>query len=153
MQKVPSNSAKLLKEKAAKFNRDMVSGSAEVLLNDFKEILPYKDNKVYGLVCRQIMWRLVCSMKKVCAYLLSLSLILSLASCGGDSESSTSLSDRTSAGSSAVSSAAGEFDQEVEINIALHTADGIHDEAIKLFKEKIEEASGDAPRYFGRMDP
>ena len=64
MQKVPSNSAKLLKEKAAKFNRDMVSGSAEVLLNDFKEILPYKDNKVYGLVCRQIMWRLVCSMKK-----------------------------------------------------------------------------------------
>ena len=83
-------------------------------------------------------------MKKVCAYLLSLSLILSLASCGGDSESSTSLSDRTLAGSSAVSSAAGEFDQEVEINIALHTADGIHDEAIKLFKEKIEEASGGA---------
>ena len=83
-------------------------------------------------------------MKKVCAYLLSLSLILSLAGCGGDSQSSTSLSDGTSAGSATASSATGEFDQDVEINIALHTADGIHDEAIKLFKEKIEEASGGA---------
>lgn len=83
-------------------------------------------------------------MKKVCAYLLSLSLILSLAGCGGDSQSSTSLSNGTSAGSATASSATGEFDQDVEINIALHTADGIHDEAIKLFKEKIEEASGGA---------
>ena len=83
-------------------------------------------------------------MKKVCAYLLSLSLILSLAGCGGDSQSSTSLSDGTSAGSATASSATGEFDQDVEINIALHTADGIHDEAIKLFEEKIEEASGGA---------
>ena len=83
-------------------------------------------------------------MKKVCAYLLSISLILSLAGCGGDSQSSTSLSDGTSAGSATASSATGEFDQDVEINIALHTADGIHDEAIKLFKEKIEEASGGA---------
>ena len=76
-------------------------------------------------------------MKKVCAYLLSLSLILSLAGCGGDSQSSTSLSDGTSAGSATASSATGEFDQDVEINIALHTADGIHDEAIKLFKKKL----------------
>ena len=83
-------------------------------------------------------------MKKVCAYLLSLSLILLLAGCGGDSQSSTSLSNGTSAGSATASSATGEFDQDVEINIALHTADGIHDEAIKLFKEKIEEASGGA---------
>ena len=75
---------------------------------------------------------------------MSLSLILSLAGCGGDSQSSTSLSDGTSAGSATASSATGEFDQDVEINIALHTADGIHDEAIKLFKEKIEEASGGA---------
>ena len=83
-------------------------------------------------------------MKKVCGFLLSLSLILSLAGCGGDSQSSPSLSDGTSAGSATASSATGEFDQDVEINIALHTADGIHDEAIKLFKEKIEEASGGA---------
>ena len=54
-------------------------------------------------------------MKKVCAYLLSLSLILSLAGCGGDSQSSTSLSNGTSAGSATASSATGEFDQDVEI--------------------------------------
>lgn len=38
----------------------------------------------------------------------------------------------------------GQFDESVEINIALHTADGIHDEAVKLFKSKIEETSGGA---------
>ena len=38
----------------------------------------------------------------------------------------------------------GEFNDNVEISIALHTSDGIHDEAIKQFKEKIEEKSGGA---------
>lgn len=74
-------------------------------------------------------------MKKVSAVLLSMSLILSLSSCGSTQAESS--------GESGTASTS-EFGEKVEINIALHTADGIHDEAIKLFEERIEEASGGA---------
>ena len=87
-------------------------------------------------------------MKRMTALVLALSLALSLTACSPKEPSgSDSKSEQPGSASSASTSnpgTASEFDQDVEINIALHTADGIHDEAVKLFKTKIEEASGSA---------
>ncbi|MEM5780163.1 MAG: TRAP transporter substrate-binding protein [Lawsonibacter sp.] len=83
-------------------------------------------------------------MKKLTALLLALSMTLPLAACGSKNPSGSASSGSVSNSSVSNKTADGAFDQNVEINIALHTADGIHDEAIKLFKTKIEEASGGA---------
>lgn len=88
-------------------------------------------------------------MKRMTALLLTLALALSLAACGSGGSAGSNAATPPAQSSSASSDtsdspATNEFDQDVEINIALHTADGIHDEAIKLFKTKIEEATGGA---------
>ena len=77
------------------------------------------------------------------ALVLALSLALSLTACSPKEPSgSDSKSEQTGSASSASTSnpgTASEFDQDVEINIALHTADGIHDEAVKLFTVNIQQ--------------
>ena len=86
-------------------------------------------------------------MKRLTAVLLSLAMAFSLTACGPKNPpGSTSQSQPPPPPNVSASDGAdaGQYDQDVEINIALHTADGIHDEAIKLFKTKIEEASGGA---------
>lgn len=87
-------------------------------------------------------------MKKGVAFVLALSMTWTLMACGskdtGENQTQQPAVEEKTEGteeSSSSDTAKGDFEKEVEINIALHTADGIHDEAVKLFKTKIEEAS------------
>lgn len=87
-------------------------------------------------------------MKKVTAFVTALSMVVVLTACGskGNIEENPVTTEKpTQAEDSKEEDTAneglGEFEEKVEINIALHTADGIHDEAVKLFKTKVEEAS------------
>lgn len=93
-------------------------------------------------------------MKKVTAFVLALSMALTLMACGSGEKTTESTppaeekaeetTEETTDTETSQAASEGEFNEKVEINIALHTADGIHDEAIKLFKSKMEEASGGA---------